>query len=49
MLVTVTTLVFFLTVGRAVIAQQGTCLLPSVFFPADIDTETMNEWHAWIM
>ena len=27
----------------------GTCLPPSVFFSADIDTETMNEWHAWIM
>lgn len=27
----------------------GTCLPPSVFFSADIDTETMNEWHAWVM
>lgn len=29
--------------------STGTCFPPSVFFSADIDTETMSELHAWIM
>lgn len=33
----------------AVIVQQELVCLPLSFSSADIDTETMNEWHAWIM
>lgn len=40
---------FLNTLGCAVIAQQELVCLPCVFFSADIDTETMNEWHVWIM